>query len=227
MIIPELTAEFAAFPPGLVAGLGLTSGLAFPAVGSDGTVAVAAFYGARPLETSERLMQKLESDGYELGRFLELRGGQFEPRGLTARELEILRHAADGKSGPEIATLLVISPSTVKTHFENIYDEARRLRSRGRRRIRAAQRTDRVARLGARQRAEECPDDPPLGRCSLPSNAPTISSDVAFALSNAVAGSHRRVGARGTRTGPGCSPRDLRDRRRRRDHRGQLRRSSP
>jgi two-component system nitrate/nitrite response regulator NarL len=61
--------------------------------------------------------------GHELGRFLERRRGQVERRGLTARELEILRHAADGKRGPEIARQLVISPSTVKTHFENIYEK--------------------------------------------------------------------------------------------------------
>lgn len=36
--------------------------------------------------------------------------------GLTARELEILRHVAAGASNDEIAALLVISPLTVKTH---------------------------------------------------------------------------------------------------------------
>jgi DNA-binding CsgD family transcriptional regulator/PAS domain-containing protein len=101
----------------------LTAGLAFPAVGADGTIAVAAFSGAEPLETSERLLSTLESMGHELGHFLELQRGQVERRALTARELEILRHAADGERGPEIARRLVISPSTVKTHFENIYDK--------------------------------------------------------------------------------------------------------
>jgi DNA-binding CsgD family transcriptional regulator len=40
---------------------------------------------------------------------------------LTARELEMLQLAADGLSGPQIAELLVLSPGTVKTHFQNIY----------------------------------------------------------------------------------------------------------
>lgn len=40
---------------------------------------------------------------------------------LTDRELQVLQLAASGASGPEIANLLVISPTTVKTHFENIY----------------------------------------------------------------------------------------------------------
>jgi len=123
VVAPDLTADLTAYPPQAVAALGLTAGLAFPAVGAEGTIAVAAFYGAEPLDTSVRLLQTLDSMGHELGRFLDLRRGQAERHGLTARELEILRHAADGKRGPDIARLLVISPSTVKTHFENIYEK--------------------------------------------------------------------------------------------------------
>jgi DNA-binding CsgD family transcriptional regulator len=46
-----------------------------------------------------------------------------QPPALTSRELEVLRRAAAGDSGPEIARVLSISPSTVKTHFENIYEK--------------------------------------------------------------------------------------------------------
>jgi ATP/maltotriose-dependent transcriptional regulator MalT len=40
---------------------------------------------------------------------------------LTPRELEVLSLAADGSSGPEIAPQLVVSPTTVRTHFQHIY----------------------------------------------------------------------------------------------------------
>ena len=104
--------------------------------------------------------------GHELGHFLELRRGQLERRGLTARELEILRHAADGERGPEIARRLVISPSTVKTHFENIYEKLGVSDRAAAVAIGAARRADRVASAaraspGRRTRAA----DPPLGRC--------------------------------------------------------------
>jgi len=39
---------------------------------------------------------------------------------LTERELEVLAHTAQGLSMPQIAGKLVISPSTVKFHIENI-----------------------------------------------------------------------------------------------------------
>ena len=39
----------------------------------------------------------------------------------TPRELDLLQLAAEGRSGPQIANDLVLSPATVKTHFENIY----------------------------------------------------------------------------------------------------------
>jgi DNA-binding CsgD family transcriptional regulator len=43
------------------------------------------------------------------------------PTALTPRELDLLQLAAQGGSGPQIADELVLSVSTVKTHFENIY----------------------------------------------------------------------------------------------------------
>jgi PAS domain S-box-containing protein len=44
---------------------------------------------------------------------------------LTPRELEILQLAAKGHSGRRIAESLVITPATVKTHFEHIYEKLR------------------------------------------------------------------------------------------------------
>jgi NarL family two-component system response regulator LiaR len=42
------------------------------------------------------------------------------PEGLTARELEVIRLVARGRSNHEIALKLVISEKTVKTHVSNI-----------------------------------------------------------------------------------------------------------
>lgn len=43
------------------------------------------------------------------------------PRGLTAREVEVLRLVAGGKSNGEIATELVLSEKTVARHLSNIF----------------------------------------------------------------------------------------------------------
>ncbi len=40
---------------------------------------------------------------------------------LTPREREVMALAAEGHSGPQVAQKLVLSPTTVNTHFKNIY----------------------------------------------------------------------------------------------------------
>ncbi|MCB0664240.1 MAG: response regulator transcription factor [Saprospiraceae bacterium] len=42
---------------------------------------------------------------------------------LSERELEVLKHIADGKSNQEIAASLYISIHTVKTHTTNIFEK--------------------------------------------------------------------------------------------------------
>jgi PAS domain S-box-containing protein len=42
---------------------------------------------------------------------------------LTARELEVLQQAAEGRSTREIAEVLFLSAGTVKTHFHHIYEK--------------------------------------------------------------------------------------------------------
>jgi DNA-binding CsgD family transcriptional regulator len=42
---------------------------------------------------------------------------------LTEREAEILNWVARGKTNQEIASLLFVSPHTVRKHLENAYDK--------------------------------------------------------------------------------------------------------
>ena len=58
-------------------------------------------------------------NGYAPAAGSEARG----PGSLTARELEVLALAAEGRSGPQIGRELFVSPATVKTHLRNIYDK--------------------------------------------------------------------------------------------------------
>jgi DNA-binding CsgD family transcriptional regulator len=41
--------------------------------------------------------------------------------GLTPREREILAWVARGKTNPEVARILGITPNTVRKHLENVY----------------------------------------------------------------------------------------------------------
>jgi LuxR family transcriptional regulator/LuxR family quorum-sensing system transcriptional regulator CciR len=42
---------------------------------------------------------------------------------LSERELEVLRWMAQGKSASDIATILAISPDTVKTYVKRLYEK--------------------------------------------------------------------------------------------------------
>jgi DNA-binding response OmpR family regulator len=56
-------------------------------------------------------------------RVLLRRAGEDERHGLTAREAEVLRCLGEGLSPSVIAQRLVISPKTVETHIEHIYEK--------------------------------------------------------------------------------------------------------
>jgi PAS domain S-box-containing protein len=102
---------------------GVRSALAFPAVGPDGPVAVLSFYSFEHRVPSSSLVRTLRAIGNDLGRFLYRRRAQLEPSPLTPRELQVLRLAAEGNTRPQIAEILTISPLTVKTHFENVFEK--------------------------------------------------------------------------------------------------------
>jgi ATP/maltotriose-dependent transcriptional regulator MalT len=57
----------------------------------------------------------------EAGRTAELLGGRPSVAGLTAREIEVLRLVAAGKSNREIAAELYLSVKTVARHLSNIF----------------------------------------------------------------------------------------------------------
>ena len=58
----------------------------------------------------------------DAGKAAVLLGGREElPRGLTAREAEVLRQVAAGKTNREVAVMLVISEHTVARHLQNIF----------------------------------------------------------------------------------------------------------
>jgi DNA-binding CsgD family transcriptional regulator len=102
---------------------GVSSAVTFPAVGFDGPVAVLSFYSLEPRVPSESLVRTLTGIGRELGRFLSRRAAQLAPHPLTAREREVLGLAANGNSTREIAEQLFVSPATIKTHLEHIYEK--------------------------------------------------------------------------------------------------------
>jgi DNA-binding CsgD family transcriptional regulator len=107
----------------LALSLGLRSAVAVPAVSGGQTFATLEFYALDPLGPSETLGRTLAGIGHGLGDILALRRGELQPSSLTAREREILQLAAQGLPRKVIAHQLSLSPSTVKTHFENIYSK--------------------------------------------------------------------------------------------------------
>jgi len=57
------------------------------------------------------------------GRLMGIVGGDARADGLSPRELDVLRAAADGSTNREIAAALFVSEATVKTHLLHLYDK--------------------------------------------------------------------------------------------------------
>lgn len=107
----------------VAARVGLRGAVALAVQSSDEVLAVLDFYFREESPLTERLLRSLTGIGHDLGRFLSARRGELAPPPLTARELEVLQLAAEGFRGRAIAERLVVSPATVKSHFEHIYSK--------------------------------------------------------------------------------------------------------
>ncbi len=101
---------------------GLHGAVAFPLVYAAEVLAVIELNSREVVRHTPRFMLSLRAVGSELGQFLAHRHGELDVTTLTPRQLEILRLASEGCSGREIAERLFISQTTVKSHFESIYD---------------------------------------------------------------------------------------------------------
>jgi PAS domain S-box-containing protein len=123
VVTPDVATDHEFRPRDAAVAVGIASAVAFPAVGPDGPVAVLSFYSFEHRVPSAELVRTLTAIGRELGRFLSRRRAELGPRPLTEREVEVLRLAAEGLSGPGIAEQLGLSLSTVRTHFEHIYEK--------------------------------------------------------------------------------------------------------
>jgi DNA-binding CsgD family transcriptional regulator len=104
-------------------GLGLQSRMAFPVVDGGPPLAVIALYSVDRRDWPPRMHDTLADLGQRLAGFLNQRRAEFKPRRLSDRELQILRLASNGLSSRLIGEQLFISPATVKTHFEHIYEK--------------------------------------------------------------------------------------------------------
>ena len=100
---------------------GLRGGVAFPIGEGAQILGSLEFYGREIRAPSERMFRTLAVLSQGIGRFLSRRTSALNPSPLSPREGEVLQLAARGLSTPEIARELVISQSTVKTHFEKLY----------------------------------------------------------------------------------------------------------
>jgi DNA-binding CsgD family transcriptional regulator/PAS domain-containing protein len=123
VVTPDIAGDPEFRPRDAALAAGVRSAIHFPAVGPDGPLAVLSLYSRERSVPSPSLVRTLTGIGRDLGRFLARRRAQLGPRPLSDRELEVLNLAAEGCSGPQMAERLFVSPSTIKTHLEHIYEK--------------------------------------------------------------------------------------------------------
>ncbi len=95
-------------------------GLACRSLGDEDTAVL-------ELEAARGIFAQLGAAGElaAVGSLIPPGSGQRDAHGLTARELEVLRLVAAGKTNREIASALVISERTVARHVQNIFAKLR------------------------------------------------------------------------------------------------------
>jgi DNA-binding NarL/FixJ family response regulator len=93
----------------------------------DATLSTGAFAyvlkTAEPDDLAAAIRQAFEHSLYlpGLGMTAAVETPDLEATGLTPREVEVLRFAAEGHSNAELARILFVSEQTVKFHLSNIY----------------------------------------------------------------------------------------------------------
>jgi PAS domain S-box-containing protein len=102
---------------------GLRAAVAFPALHGDRVMAVVEFHSRDDVALGERLLESLERIGARLAAFLLHSPEDLQAPRLSPREQQVVQLAAEGMTGRAIADRLVLSPATVKTHFEHAYDK--------------------------------------------------------------------------------------------------------
>jgi DNA-binding NarL/FixJ family response regulator len=100
---------------------GLRGAAVFPALAAGEVLAVLEFYYREEFRPTLRLIQSMNAIGDQLGEFFSRRRGDLHRQPLSTRELQILKLASEGKSTPEIAALLTLRATTIKTHLDHAY----------------------------------------------------------------------------------------------------------
>ena len=104
---------------------GLIHGFGLPLYGPNNRVAYVAFDFGRPICDEDKLTIDMLRAVAQAGhlRICEIIDGEHEIPDLSERELEVMTWIARGKSGTDIATILGLSPETVKTYTRRIYEK--------------------------------------------------------------------------------------------------------
>ena len=108
-------------------GFELDYNLSLPVESTDGVAAISVASGRKDFTERDRLMFNLLRPHFnQAQRNAELATARARPLAaydLTPRETEVARWVAQGKSNPEIATILRTSPRTVEKHMEKILEK--------------------------------------------------------------------------------------------------------